>query len=128
MNESLEDGEHLYHFVGRVGRFCPIKHGCGGGELLRQGENKKTGEKTYSYATGTKGWRWLEAETVLVNHWEDNIDVDYYQRLVDDAAKAIEQYCNLKKFCGQPDDTPSTIPFDDCPPWEYAEPADIFQK
>ena len=128
MNESLEDGEHLYHFVGRVGRFCPIKHGCGGGELLRQGENKKTGEKTYSYATGTKGWRWLEAETVLVNHWEDNIDVDYYQRLVDDAAKAIEQYCSLKKFCGQPDDITSTIPFDDCPPWEYAEPADIFQK
>ena len=35
---------HDYHFIGKVGQFCPIKPGCGGGILLRETENKKTGE------------------------------------------------------------------------------------
>ena len=40
MNENLPDGDHDYHFVGRVGLFCPIKPGCGGGELVREGTDK----------------------------------------------------------------------------------------
>ena len=31
MNEQLNEGDHNYIFVGRVGQFCPIKAGCGGG-------------------------------------------------------------------------------------------------
>ncbi len=45
---------HNYHFIGKVGQFCPIKPGCGGGILLRETENKKTGEKGYAAATGSK--------------------------------------------------------------------------
>ena len=34
-NENLPEGEHDYHFVGKVGLFCPVKHGCGGAELVK---------------------------------------------------------------------------------------------
>ena len=56
MNESLPEDEHDYHFVGRVGLFCPIKPGCGGGELVREGMDKE-GNVKYSSATGAKGYR-----------------------------------------------------------------------
>lgn len=61
MNEGLPEDEHDYHFVGRVGRFCPIKPGHGGGILLR---SKNDGG--YSAATGSKGYRWLEAENLTM--------------------------------------------------------------
>lgn len=125
MNETLPAGEHLYHFVGRVGRFCPIMPGCGGGDLLRQTENKKTGEKGYAYAGGTKGWKWLEAETVKVNHWERNIDLRYYDRLVEEASDAISKYGDVEWFRGERDDS---IPFDELPPWEFHEPGEFFDK
>ena len=55
---------HNYIFIGKVGQFCPIKPGFGGGLLMRETENKKTGEKGYAAATGSKGYRWLESEMV----------------------------------------------------------------
>ena len=42
---------HNYVFIGKVGSFCPIKPGCGGGELLREGKDKD-GYVKYSAATG----------------------------------------------------------------------------
>ena len=35
LNSKINEG-HNYRFVGRVGRFCPVKEGCGGGDLLRE--------------------------------------------------------------------------------------------
>lgn len=127
MNEGLPEGEHCYHFVGRVGRFCPIEPDFGGGELLRQTENKKTGEKGFASATGAKGWRWLESATVKLNGWEDRIDRRYYEELVDEALTAIEQYGDAEWFRKGVKETPN-FPPDDNPPWEYAEPCDIFDK
>lgn len=92
MNEGLPDGEHNYIFVGKVGSFCPIKPGCGGGILLREKEGK------YSAATGSKGFRWLEAETVSLNHKENDIDESYYIKLVDEAVKSISQYGDFEWF------------------------------
>ena len=92
MNEGMEDGEHNYRFVGKVGSFCPIKKGCGGGLLLREKDGK------YSFATGSKGYRWLESEIVKRLHKEDDIDRQYYQKLVDDAVKAIELYGDIESF------------------------------
>lgn len=83
---------HNYVFVGRVGRFCPIKEGKGGGVMYRVHEGKK-------YAvTGTKGYRWLESEVVKTNGKEADIDRSYYDNLVNAAAHDISQYGDLEWF------------------------------
>lgn len=97
MNESLPEGEHDYHFVGRVGQFCPIKPGCGGGELVREGKDKE-GNLKYSSATGAKGYRWLESEMVRQLNKEKDIDRSYYDRLVDDAVSTISEYGDFEWF------------------------------
>ena len=95
MNEGLGTDEHNYQFIGKIGRFCPIKKGCGGGELLR--DNGKGG---YSAATGTKGYRWLEAEQVAKENRVDDIDKSYYQKLVDAAVTDISKYGDFEQFVG----------------------------
>lgn len=92
MNEDLEADNHDYCFVGKVGLFCPVKPGCGGGQLLRYADGK------YSALPGTKGYRWLDAEYVKANHLEDDIDISYYGRLCDDAVAAIEKYGSFEEF------------------------------
>ena len=83
---------HNYIFVGRVGRFCPIQEGKGGGVMYRIHEGKK-------YAvTGTKGYRWLESEVVKTNGKEADIDRSYYDNLVNAAANDISQYGDLEWF------------------------------
>ena len=96
-NESLPEGEHNYHFVGKVGSFCPIKPGCGGAELLREGKDKE-GNVKYSSATGAKGYRWLESEMVKTLGKENDIDRSYYDKLVDDAVEAISKYGDFEWF------------------------------
>lgn len=86
MNETIPEGEHNYQFVGKTGLFCPIKPGKGGGVLYRINEGKP-----YA-AAGTKGFRWLESEVVRVNKKEDDIDISYYESLVEDAKKTISKF------------------------------------
>lgn len=81
MNETLPADEHDYHFVGRVGLFCPIKPGCGGGDLVRTAKDKE-GNTKYDSVTGAKGYRWLEAEMVKELGKEADIDRSYYDDLV----------------------------------------------
>ena len=112
MNENLPPDEHNYIYVGRVGQFCPIKAGCGGGLLMRETTNKTTGEKGYAAATGSKGYRWLESESVRLLEKEACIDVSYYDALVDDARAAIAKFGDADWFIDGKEDTP---------PWETAE-------
>ena len=109
MNEGLPDGEHNYIFVGRVGRFTPIKPGNGGGLLMREGEDPKTGEVKYSSVTGSKGYRWLESETVKELGKENTIDRSYYDRLVDEAVEAISKYGDFEWFVS---DDSNIAPYD----------------
>lgn len=92
MNEGLPEDAHNYKFIGRVGRFSPIKAGCGGGLLLR-----KT-DKGYSAATGSKGYRWMESEEVKKLGKEKDVDRSYYDRLVDEAVETISQYGDFEQF------------------------------
>lgn len=92
MNENLGEGEHNYQFIGKVGSFCPIKEGRGGGVLYRESEGK------YYAATGTKGFRWLEAEEVKKDGKEDDIDISYYDELVKKAEQTIIAYGDLEWF------------------------------
>lgn len=102
MNEGLSDGEHNYEFVGKVGEFCPIQTGCGGGELFRMKDNK------YYSVGGTKGYRWLESEKVKNLGLEESIDMGYFRDLVDAAVDNISQYGDFEWFVSD----------DPTPPWE----------
>ena len=103
---------HNYHFIGKVGQFCPIKPGGGGGILLRETENKKTGEKGYAAATGSKGFRWLESEMVRELGKENDIDRTYYNNLVDEAVKSLSSYGDFERFVAD-----ESFVSDNTPPW-----------
>ena len=90
INSDIEKG-HDYHFVGRVGNFCPILPGHGGGILVREKDGK------YYAATGSKGYRWLESEMVRGTN-EKFIDKSYYNRLVDEAVDTISKYGDFEWF------------------------------
>ena len=97
-NENLPEGEHSYHFIGKVGQFCPVKSGVGGGILLREGKDKD-GNQKFGAATGSKGYRWLESEMVYnVEELRESIDRSYYDRLVDEAVKTISEYGDFEWF------------------------------
>ena len=98
MNEGLPEDQHDYKFVGKVGLFCPVKPGCGGGILVRESDDKKTGGKKYSAATGSKGYRWMEAEMVKALGKEDCIDKSYYQKMCDTAVHDISEFGDFEWF------------------------------
>ena len=88
---KIQEG-HDYHFVGKVGQFCPIKPGCGGAILYRRQGNK------YYAATGTTGYRWLETAMVKLLGKEKDIDRSYYDKLVNEAVESISQYGDFEWF------------------------------
>jgi len=92
MNEDLGEDEHNYIFVGKIGRFCPIKPGCGGGILYREKEGK------YYAATGTKGYRWLESEMVWELNKLDDIDEKHFIEMADTAKDTINKYGDFEWF------------------------------
>lgn len=116
------DKGHNYRFIGKVGSFCPVKPGCGGGLLVRETENKKTGEKGYAAATGTKGYRWMESEMVRQLNKQGDIDRSYYDKLVDEAVAEISKYGDFEMFVSddplpKPDKTIKEWPPGDIQPW-----------
>ena len=92
MNEKLDEGEHNYVFIGKIGRFCPIKPGCGGGILYREKDGK------YYAATGSKGYRWLESEMVQQLGREEDIDHKHFIEMVDTAIATINKYGDFEWF------------------------------
>lgn len=117
--EKIAEG-HDYHFVGKVGEFCPVKTGKGGGVLVREQEGK------YYAATGTTGYRWLESDIMFNGGNDEFIDRSFYDKLVDDAVEAISKYGDfewfvsddpytspprLEDFMNIPEDAPEEIPF-----------------
>lgn len=120
--QSNIDVGHDYRFIGKVGNFCPIKPGYGGGMLMREQNGK------YYAATGTKGYRWLESEVAKGN--EDAIDHSYYIELVNKAVETISEYGDFEWFVSDdpyipkqptpgfmniPDGYPNGIPFEEMP-------------
>ena len=95
MNEELKEGDHNYQFVGRVGLFCPVEPGSGGGLLMREKDGK------YYAAAGSKGYRWLEAEVVAELGLSDQIDTSYHEALVSDAIEHISKFGDFNKFVSE---------------------------
>lgn len=100
MNEGLAEDEHNYRFIGKVGRFCPIKPGCGGGLLMREKDGK------YYAATGTKGYRWLESEIVESMNKMKDIDESHFKAMADTAIDTIKKYGNYEWFVSDDPYTP----------------------
>ena len=78
-------------FVGRVGRFVPVREG--GFDILREKEGK------YSFASGTKGYKWLEAETL--NGDISLVDDRYANSLANRARDAISAFGDADEFLAQ---------------------------
>ena len=96
LKKIIETG-HDYRFIGKVGNFCPILPGKGGGLLVREKDGK------YYAATGSKGYRWLESEMIRGTN-EAFIDRRYYDELVNEAIKTIEQYGDFEMFVTETND------------------------
>jgi energy-coupling factor transporter ATP-binding protein EcfA2 len=77
--------------VGRIGRFIPVLANNGGGTLLRVHEGKE-----YAVA-GTKGYLWVEAETVK-DLSDIEVDMTYFEKLQDEAMQAIDKFTDVKEF------------------------------
>lgn len=92
LEKQIEKGHHLV-FIGKVGSFCPMKPGAGGGLLLRSTSGGK-----YAAATGSKGYRWMESEMVSELGKEADIDRGYYDNLANEARDNIAQYGDFEWF------------------------------
>lgn len=97
LNEDLPEGEHNYRFVGKVGCFVPVKDGIGGGLLY----SSDSADGKMSSVTGTKGYKWMESE-IFMNlgyaNLEDQIDICYYVKLLDEAVAKIEEFGDFNWF------------------------------
>lgn len=115
LNTKIAEG-HNYIFVGRAGRFCPMKSGTNAGILLRDAGNGK-----YAAATGTSGYRWLESEEVTTLGLENMVDDSYFRKLANAAIDHISQFGSfnefveddgLWKYMNIPEDSPEEVPFE----------------
>ncbi len=91
IDDRIAEG-HEYLFVGKSGSFCPVKFGSGGGILLRESDGR------HSAVSDTKGFRWMESETLRNTNKEGEIDKSYFTRLVDDAIDSIGKHCDANVF------------------------------
>ena len=87
-----DNGEMI--FVGKVGSFVPMKNGH---TLCKTGEDKE-GNIKYDAVTGTKGYKWLEADYVKENHLESEIDYGYFDGLVEEAKQHISEFGDFDIF------------------------------
>lgn len=83
----LSEATGFKQFVGRFGAFVPV---IGGRILLRV-----DGDKEHA-VTGTKGYLW-EIDEVALNQ-DFDVDMNYFQELVDDATRTIEKFGSFSDF------------------------------
>lgn len=82
--------------VGRTGSFIPVKEG--GGALWRVKDDK------YYHVTGTKGHFWIEREMAKERYGSDedivnvHVDLDYFEKLRQEAFEAIDYYGSFNRF------------------------------
>lgn len=83
---------HDYKFIGKASLFCPMKPGCGAGRLVRENNGK------FGYAAGSKGYRWLESDTVKEYKLEDQIDISYFDVQKEKAIASIRDFGDFESF------------------------------
>ena len=93
-NEGLGEEEHNRKFVGKVGRFSPVKSGIGGAQLMVE-RSDADGNIKYDSATESKGYRWKE--TLKIKDLDD-IDISFYANKVDEARATIAKFGDFEQF------------------------------
>jgi len=88
-DEKTDLDYHNMRLVGRSGSFIPVLEG--GATLYRVKDDK------YYAVTGTKGHKWLEAE-IAKSMPDLQIDMSYFEKLSNEAVKAIEEFGSFKEF------------------------------
>lgn len=91
-DEAMVLEEGTPHFVGKIGQFTPVKAGCGGAVLLREKDGK------FHAATGSKGYMWMESHMVEEMDKQSDIDMDYFNSLVDSAMEKIGEFGDAEAF------------------------------
>lgn len=86
------DEEPEMRYIGRSGAFVPVVQG--GGTLWREKDGK------FSALAGTKGYRFVEAETMKEVGLDGPIDYSYFRALSDKARDTIAKWCDPSAFCG----------------------------
>lgn len=93
-----EDDLSKYQFIGKVGKFCPVKKGGG---ILKRIEK----DGRYSNATGTTGYRFMESEMIkTLDNYEELIDKSYFEELANEAVKDISKYGDWEWFSSEKSD------------------------
>ena len=93
---KIDEG-HNYRYIGKIGLFTPVKPGAGGGVLVRESKDKN-GNVKYDSASGAKGYRWLESETVKQLGLQKQIDRSFYDAQVDTAIETIAKFGDFEWF------------------------------
>ena len=88
-DEKTDLDYHNMRLVGRSGSFVPVLEG--GATLYRVKDDH------YYAVTGTKGHKWIEAE-IAESTPDLQIDMSYFEKLSDEAVKAIEEFGSFKEF------------------------------
>ena len=87
---ALDDGGRMI-FVGKTGRFTPVKEGYDGGVLYRVKDGK-----AYAVA-GTKGYLWAKS-SVAEEYGMDAVDASYAESLASDAKKKINSFGRFEEM------------------------------
>jgi energy-coupling factor transporter ATP-binding protein EcfA2 len=92
VNGVLEASEGELKHVGRTGLFVPVREN--GAALYRFNDDK------YYAVAGTKGHLWMEADAALEAGEKDDLEIDmtYFEKLREDAVKAIEKFGSFEEF------------------------------
>lgn len=90
-NEGLPEDEHNYKFVGKIGLFTPVVKD--GAVLVKSQDQVK-----YDAVAGTKGYRWVESDTIRDKDNHDSIDMSYFEHLANEAENNIGKYGDFDIF------------------------------
>ena len=94
MNTGTDEKPEM-RYIGRSGAFVPVVQG--GGTLWREKDGK------FSALAGTKGYRFVEAETMKEIGIDGPIDYSYFRALSDKARDTIAKWTGPAEFCGSED-------------------------
>ena len=84
-------------FIGKVGKFVPVKPGTGGGPLMRI---SKDGSK-FDSVSKSKGHEWMSYDTAIVLKKE--LDMSFYRKLADTAINDISVFGDFEMFTNDHD-------------------------